>query len=74
MAAQIPLSSLGTGRHGQRLRHILRRLTGRDIALTEDTTAVLVETLEAINARLTTLERITAANVRTQHAPPPVDP
>ena len=62
MAAQIPLSALGTGAHGQRLRRVLRRLTGRDVSLTEDTTATMVETLEAIAARLQALE---AAAART---------
>ena len=64
MAAQTPLHSLGTGAHNQRLRRVLRRLTGRDVSLNEDTTAALVEALEAISDRLRALERIEAARVR----------
>ena len=64
MAAQTPLHALGTGLDGHRLRRVLRRLTGRDVSLTEDTTAALVEALEAISDRLRALERIEAARVR----------
>ena len=60
-----PLYALGTGQEAYRLRRVLRRLTGRDIALTEDATAALVEALEAISARLTALERA-AAQPRTK--------
>ena len=75
MAAQIPLSALGTGAHGQRLRRVLRRLTGRDVSLTEDTTATMVEALESIAARLQALEaaaaRTTAERIeRTTQTPP----
>ena len=68
MAAQTPLHALGTGAHGHRLRRVLRRLTGRDVSLSEDTTAALVEALEAIDQRLRALEHATAARVKT---PPP---
>jgi hypothetical protein len=64
VAAQIPLHALGTGLDGPRLRRVLRRLTGRDVSLNEDTTAVLVEALEAISDRLQALERDAASRVR----------
>ena len=74
MAAQVPLHALGTGAHAPRLRRVLRRLTGRDVALTEDATAALVEALEAISRRLTALERAQAPKVRTPPSKPETPP
>ena len=66
MAAQTPLHSLGTGAHNQRLRRVLRRLTGRDVSLNEDATAAVVEALEAVADRLQALEHAAAARVRAK--------
>jgi len=60
----VPLFANGTGAQAERLRRVLRRLTGRDISLAEDTTATLVEALESIAARLQALEHATSARVQ----------
>ena len=66
-----PLHALGTGSHAHRLRRVLRRLTARDINPSEDVTSVLTETLEAISARLTALERDAATRTKRSQTKPP---
>ena len=68
MAAQVPLFAMGTGAQGERLRRVLGRLIGREVSLSEDTTATTVEAMEAIAQRLTALERTVASAVRTTQA------
>jgi predicted DNA-binding transcriptional regulator YafY len=76
MAAQVPLFAMGTGAQAERMRRVLRRLVGRDVSLTEDTTAAMVDALEAIAARLQALESAAArtAAERIERAAPPQSP
>lgn len=55
--SHVPLFSLGTGASSARIRNVMCRLTGRDVKLTEDTTTVTVEALDAVANRLEALER-----------------
>jgi hypothetical protein len=57
MTPHVPLFSLGTGKYTERLRNVVARLTRREVKLTEDVSASMVEALESIANRLDALER-----------------
>lgn len=60
MTPHVPLFAMGTGAVSERHRNVMVRLIGREVKLTEDTTMVTVEALEAVANRLDALERATS--------------
>ena len=53
----VPLFSMGTGQYSERMRNVISRLTRREVKLSEDVSATMVEALESIANRLDALER-----------------